>query len=111
MVPTTRVGPWMPPDLYLMVLATKVVPWVSMYGTMEGVWIYSYFLQWGLPTYPSVEISYVPFSEGSSRAICSRGQMAGTDGRHVDMLQRVEEEGLLGVEYRLGGCGIGELLR
>ncbi|WZY86691.1 hypothetical protein YC2023_033075 [Brassica napus] len=38
----------------LMVPATKVGPWVPTHKTMEGVWIYSCILQWGLPTYPLV---------------------------------------------------------
>ncbi|KAF2559768.1 hypothetical protein F2Q68_00015257 [Brassica cretica] len=36
MVPATKVGPWGPPDLYMMVLATKVGPWILLYENFYG---------------------------------------------------------------------------
>ncbi|KAF2589403.1 hypothetical protein F2Q70_00038186 [Brassica cretica] len=72
MVPTTRVGPWVPPDLKLMVPTIRAVP------ERLGVEPWKVF-------------GFIAASF-SGDCLCT--------------LQRVEEEGLLGMEPCLGGCGI-----
>ncbi|WZZ44732.1 hypothetical protein YC2023_040991 [Brassica napus] len=78
-----------------MLPTTRVGPWVSTHGTMEGVWIYSCILQWGFPTYPLVRDQAV-----RSSCIWSLGSTWLCSGEHDVSMCFSEHGGTLLMSWR-----------